>query len=305
MGSLEYILCCNVCLEEFEESGDHIPRLLQCSHTLCQRCIKQLIKEDVLVCPECKARHEAKNGEKSFTQNRFLLFQIRRKVTGKKCEEHGDELILYCREDGCKTQICRLCVREHQKHQIVDIEEEIKDAITRKVDGIVNILETRMKMIPILQENLAGKNLDCVRELEKKRKEINQKLDTIITEVKNQEKETNQQIGNEMSVIKGKLALLHNLKQDTKFGKDLKYKDSVNNKEALRIIAENIEKLLAETGSYKYPEFEANQVTDRNLLGNIKKKEMTVEMLEQERKNNTGAEQINCEGRIFQVIQNA
>ena len=108
-----------------------------------------------------------------------------------------------------------------------------------------------------------------------------------------------------MSVIKGKLALLHNLKQDTKFGKDLKYKDLVNNKEALRIIAENINKLMAETGSYKYPEFEAIQVTDGNLLGNIQKKEMTVEMIEQERKNNTRAEQIKCEGRIFQVIQNA
>ena len=257
------------------------------------------------MCPECKARHEVKNGEKSFTQNRFLLSQIRRKVTGKKCEEHGDELLLYCREDGSKTQICHLCVREHQKHQIVDIEAEIKDAITRKVDEIVNILESRMKMIPILQENLTGKNIDCVRELEKKKEEINQKIDTIITEVKDQEKETNHQIGNEISVIKGKLALLHNLKQDTKFGKYLKYRDLVNNKEALRIIAENIDKLMAQTGSYKYPEFEAIQVTDGNLLGNIQKKQMTVEMLQQERRNNTRAKQIKCEGIIFQSTQNA
>ena len=154
--------------------------IFQDCSSVATHCVKDA-SNNVLVCPECKARQEAKNGEKSFTQNRFLLSQIRRKVTGKKCEEHGEELILYCREYGCKTQICRLYVREHQKHQIVDIEEEIKDAINRKVDGIVNILETRMKMIPILQENLAGKNLDCVRELEKKKEEINQKLDTIIT----------------------------------------------------------------------------------------------------------------------------
>ena len=95
------------------------------------------------------------------------------------------------------------------------------------------------------------------------------------------------------------------MKQDTKFGKNLKYNDLENNKEALRIIAENIDKLMAETGSYKYPEFEPNQATDGNLLGTIQKKEMTVEMLEQERKNNTRAEQIKCEGRIFQIIQNA
>ena len=63
----------------------------------------------------------------------------------------------------------------------MDIEEEIKDAITRKVDGIVNTLEARMKLMPTLQENLKVKNVDCVRELEQKREEINNIIDTMIT----------------------------------------------------------------------------------------------------------------------------
>ena len=304
MDSLEHILCCNVCLKEFEESGDHTPRLLQCSHTLCERCIKQLIHDNKIDCPECRTRHEAKNEEKSFTQNKFLLSQIKHKVTGKQCQEHGEELILWCREETCRAQICRLCVREHQKHQIVDIEEEIKDAITRKVDGIVNILEARMKLMPTLQENLKIKNVDCVEELEIKREEINNIIDTMITQVKDQEKKTRNQIGNEISVIKGKLALLHNLKQDTAIGKDLKYKDLVNNKEGLRIIAENIDKLMAETGSYKYPEFEASTEPVENVLGSIREKEMLVSVFEQkdqERKNKARAEQIKCEGKIFKL----
>ena len=90
------------------------------------------------------------------------------------------------------------------------------------------------------------------------------------------------------------------------FGKDLKYKDLVNNKEGLRIIAENIDKLMTETGSYKYPEFEASTEPVENVLGSIREKEMLLSIFEQkdqERKNKARAEQIKCEGKIFQAIK--
>ena len=35
--SLEYILACQICLEDFEEAGDHLPRILPCSHSLCEK----------------------------------------------------------------------------------------------------------------------------------------------------------------------------------------------------------------------------------------------------------------------------
>ena len=35
--SLEHILACQICLEYFEETGDHVPRLLPCTDTLCER----------------------------------------------------------------------------------------------------------------------------------------------------------------------------------------------------------------------------------------------------------------------------
>ena len=40
--SLEYILTCQICLEDFEETGDHVPRILPCSHSLCEKCLKEL-----------------------------------------------------------------------------------------------------------------------------------------------------------------------------------------------------------------------------------------------------------------------
>ena len=34
--SLEHLLSCQVCFHEFREDGEHIPRLLPCTHTLCE-----------------------------------------------------------------------------------------------------------------------------------------------------------------------------------------------------------------------------------------------------------------------------
>ena len=89
---------CVVCLEDYDEDGNHIPRLLPCTHTLCENCIKQLIRNQRLECPECRAKHDAKNEGKSIPQNKYLLVQIQKKKMGTKkdlpafdkCKKHGE-----------------------------------------------------------------------------------------------------------------------------------------------------------------------------------------------------------------------
>ena len=120
--SLQHLLSCVVCLEEFEEDGDHISRLLPCTHTLCEICLKQLICNNKLECPECRAKHEAPREEKSFPQNKYLLIQVKKKSgnEGKvkpdrekkeRCEEHRKELVLFCNEPECKKPICLVCLK--------------------------------------------------------------------------------------------------------------------------------------------------------------------------------------------------
>ena len=129
------IFChCVVCLENFEADGDHIPRLLRCTHTLCETCVKQLIRNQKLQCPECRAKHDARNKEKSFPQNKYLLIQINRKPTETRelqserrekelCEEHGKVVVLFCKETGCQKPICVLCFKKyHKRHDIIDVD---------------------------------------------------------------------------------------------------------------------------------------------------------------------------------------
>ena len=122
--SLEHILACQICLEDFKETGEHVPRFLPCTHTLCQRCLKELIRNKNIKCPECRADHAVVNKERSFPQNKYLLINIKRRHLKapeepkiiEVCEEHGKELILFCREVGCKKPICPICLtKQHRK----------------------------------------------------------------------------------------------------------------------------------------------------------------------------------------------
>ena len=138
------LVSCQICMEEFVVDGDHVPRLLPCTHTLCDTCVKQLIRNEKLDCPECRTTHEATGKEKSFPQNKYLLTQIRRlqndtkKVQHEygKCAEHKKELILYCKEPWCQKAICTSCLKtSHRKHDVTEIEDEKKEIIMKSIES--------------------------------------------------------------------------------------------------------------------------------------------------------------------------
>ena len=140
--SLEHILACQICLEDFEETGDHVSRLLPCTHTLCEKCLKQLIKPTnegaFIECPECREKHRVKNDVRTFPQTKYILINIRKKLEDSvkevaprevaKCEEHRRELILFCTRNECQKAVCNKCLTKyHRKHDVVDIEEAEKE----------------------------------------------------------------------------------------------------------------------------------------------------------------------------------
>ena len=88
--SLQFLLSCQICLEDFQEDGDLIPSILPCSHTLCERCLIQLLGGGgSFKCPECRAQHAAPSKEKTFPQNKYLLTVIKRR---ESMEEEPEEV---------------------------------------------------------------------------------------------------------------------------------------------------------------------------------------------------------------------
>lgn len=129
--NLDYILECTICCEEFTLEGDNVPRILPCSHTLCEKCIKDILQGGNVVCPQCRQKFPAQKMAESFPQNNYILPFIRRKTKdiGMKqqrkplCVKHGRDISLFCNEPGCQKAICQLClVKEHKKHDVLDLQ---------------------------------------------------------------------------------------------------------------------------------------------------------------------------------------
>ncbi len=182
---------CLVCFEEYAEVGHYVPRILPCHHTICEKCILGLLPlgKIRLECPECRIVHAAKNSHKSFPQNKYVLYFIKkqwrdgRATTTKEnqkrnvkkepkeenancaevCKEHRREIILFCKEDECNKPICQVCLtRNHLKHTVVDIEEITSQAHLRRCEDLVNKLEKAVKEL----QNAKHKLLETNEELQ-------------------------------------------------------------------------------------------------------------------------------------------
>ena len=164
--SFDDILSCIVCFEEFTSEGDYVPRLLPCTHTLCEKCMKALLLNDSLECPVCRKRHPAANGAENFPQNKVLLTVIRRKTTYDKkliedqkkpiCQKHGRDITLFCIEPGCRVTICQLCLGTHRKHEMKDPKQEREEryqGLVVSADALKNNLQSnKQKFVETKQE---------------------------------------------------------------------------------------------------------------------------------------------------------
>ena len=132
---------CPICFEPYEDIGDHLPRLLPCTHTLCHTCVGELITRSTLVCPQDRQGHPALQGARSFPQNKYILNNLKRqKEKGELfeiCKRHKKKMFFYCKD--CKVVICPVCIQQkHQKHKIIDFFRE--KPLTEKLNAYRNEL---------------------------------------------------------------------------------------------------------------------------------------------------------------------
>ena len=235
--SLDYAFTCQVCFEEFEETGDHIPRLLPCTHTLCETCISQMVQKDILVCPECRQKHPATRGKKSFPQNKYILLIVTKNLQMKSavpqdsshlCVKHNRQRSLYCKEPTCQQLICPLCLKdEHRNHDF----DEAQQLLEEKRSVLLKHTEVLRQKLVSDKEKLAELKKDAKKNIEECTKKIqNDKLqqinavtntmtrfyDAMIADVNYSLKEVNTQIDDDSVDIEENLGLLADIEESSK-----------------------------------------------------------------------------------------
>ena len=313
-GSFELLLSCQVCLEEYGEDGDHVPRLLPCTHTVCESCIKQLISDKKLNCPECRTKHEAESDVKTFPQNKYLIAQIRRLAREEKenreserCEEHGKELNMFCREPTCQKTICISCMKDHRKHDVLNIEEKMKDDLLQNVDNLRKKLEIRKQVGIEIKKDLAMKAEKCIEMLNKKKQELVDHINTMITEAKEIKEETEHHVEAEISVVEVNLSRADKIKQD------LELKKNPENRRDLKTLAgtvmqisESSHQALIATEFLQYPVYQASESSAETVLGSVTRDKLTVTTVDEipeslsvglGHKSITDASEIKCTGK--------
>ncbi|XP_072891209.1 nuclear factor 7, brain-like [Hemitrygon akajei] len=141
---------CPVCLDFFTD-----PVIQDCGHSFCRSCITRCWeREQRNSCPECRAvfadrtlrvnRALANLAEKA----RNLNLNPKGKESKRHCEEHEEELKLFCETD--KTLICLICrdAQEHREHRF----KPIKEAVKIYTDQLKSSLDTLTKKKSDFQE---------------------------------------------------------------------------------------------------------------------------------------------------------
>ena len=280
MDSIQESLTCPVCFEEFEENGKHVPRLLPCSHTLCHKCIGQLIRDTKLECPTCRVNHEAKQEETSFPQNKYTLTLRRRLGEFRKCPDHEEDMILFCGEPGCLRTICPFCLSEsHLGHKAVAIQKATNDVVGKllknievtnkklnaKLKKVENASEDVMKKtntsLELLERDkeemirrFEKKKKEFIRDLEEEKEEMTRQYDGMLEKVGGQKTELKEVSRDEVAGIRENISLLQNIKQSVEEEVNT-YDDVLRKLDTLRAVTENVDQHLPSKKSYQYSQY--------------------------------------------------
>ncbi|XP_041469950.1 tripartite motif-containing protein 45-like [Lytechinus variegatus] len=134
MATLEHTvsrgLQCPVCLSFLND-----PKQLSCSHTFCQKCIRNILacslQNDTLTCPLCRIKTNVADGNvanlKTNVPVKSLVDAIRNsKQLCEMCDEQSRATHFCC---DCGKNVCNACLQDHNtwkpnlKHKVVRVED--------------------------------------------------------------------------------------------------------------------------------------------------------------------------------------
>ena len=173
-------LHCSVCLDTFTD-----PKLLQCFHVYCQKCLVKLVVRDqqgqlIVSCPICHhATPVPENGmaglQPAFQINYFheIVEKHKKAVEDPSsveistpqhhirchCTKHGGkEVELYC--ETCTKLICKSCVVKGSKHHSHEY-EELDKAFERYKAEITTLLEPMEEQLTTVNQAMTQSDSCC------------------------------------------------------------------------------------------------------------------------------------------------
>ena len=150
---------CGKCHEKYEENTENEPKIMECGHTICSKCIKELKGDnDKFSCPYCKV--EIKENIENIPTNKYLL-QVMQTILCDRCmKEFGNysNPKRIPRVLKCGHTYCSKCLTENRKKNNNEI--QCPDLYCRqKTNGKVEDLRTNKIIIQKLEDQLN----DCLK----------------------------------------------------------------------------------------------------------------------------------------------
>ncbi|XP_059813961.1 zinc-binding protein A33-like [Hypanus sabinus] len=235
--SLSEEVICPVCLDFFID-----PVILECGHNFCRSCITRCWeREERNSCPECRELFadrtlRVNRALANLTQKvRNLSLNPKGKESKRHCEEHEEELKLFCETD--KSLICLVCrdAQEHRKHRFMPIKEAVKiykdqikssfDSLTKKKSDFQEKEQQQKEKISGVLEQSHSLQSHITSQFAELRQIITEKEQSLLRDLREEEK----RILNPME--KNLLALQENIRiiqeEITKLKEQMDQKDSV------------------------------------------------------------------------------
>uniref|UniRef100_A0A4W3GFH9 Nuclear factor 7, brain-like n=1 Tax=Callorhinchus milii TaxID=7868 RepID=A0A4W3GFH9_CALMI len=182
--SLNEELNCPVCLEIFTN-----PVTLDCGHSFCRSCIccnQSWEKKERNACPECRTVFSKRTMRCNWVLERMVQ-KVRQlnpapKETERRpyCEEHQEELKLFCETD--KKLMCVVCrdAREHRTHSFIPVAEAVR--IYKSCFSLYcnHITAEFAKM----HQSLTDREQRVIRELRQREEEVLHRMDKNLREIR-------------------------------------------------------------------------------------------------------------------------
>ncbi|XP_043534322.1 nuclear factor 7, brain-like [Chiloscyllium plagiosum] len=197
--SLTEEVICPICLDFFTD-----PVSLECGHNFCRSCITQSWeKQEINSCPECRQEFPDRSlrGNRALAnlaeKARTLNLNPQEKESKHHCEEHQEELKLFCETD--KKLICVICrdSREHKSHNFIQITEAVgidKDRVKSSLESLTGKKSAALEMerqqkqqISKIREESSSLQTHIKSEFTKMHQMLSEKEQSLLRDLREQE----------------------------------------------------------------------------------------------------------------------